>query len=90
MVVSTFGVGDSRGTWYLDLTASVPLSEKFSLVAHWGKQKFKGETLGVFNDSVASYEDWKIGATYALPSNFTIGAFFTGTDMNDRYSSSAS
>jgi len=79
----TFGVGDSRGTWYLDLSATVPITDKFNVLAHWGKQKFKGETGGISNDSVASYEDWKIGATYSLPKDFTIGAFFTGTDMSD-------
>lgn len=79
----TFGVGDSRGTWYLDLSASFPVTDKLSLQAHWGKQKFKGETGGISNDSVASYEDWKVGATFALPKDFTIGAFFSGTDMSN-------
>ena len=83
----TFGVGDSRGTWYLDLSATYPVTDKFNLIAHWGKQKFQGETNGVSNDSVASYEDWKIGASYTLPANFTIGAYFTGTDMNDQQKS---
>jgi uncharacterized protein (TIGR02001 family) len=78
----TFGVSDSRGTWYLDLSASVPITDQFALQAHWGKQKFKGDTVGVSNDSVASYKDWKIGATFALPQNFTLGAFYTDTDMN--------
>jgi len=73
----TFGVDDSRGTWYLDLTATVPVTDKFSLVGHWGKQKFKGDA-----GSDASYEDWKIGASYSLPKAFTIGAFYTGTSMN--------
>lgn len=78
----TFGIDDSRGTWYLDLSASVPISEQFALQAHWGKQRFKGSSGGVSNNSVASYEDWRIGATFALPQNFTLGAFYTDTDMN--------
>jgi len=79
----TFGVPNSDGTWYLDLTASVPLgSSGFTAIAHWGKQKFRGDTAGVSNDSVASYEDWKLGVTYALPKDFTIGAFYTDTSMN--------
>ncbi len=78
----TFGVRDSRGTWYLDLSANVPITERFALQAHWGKQEFKGTTGGVSNDSVASYKDWRIGATFALPQNFTVGAFYTDTDMN--------
>lgn len=79
----TFGVTDSRGSWYLDLTANFPVTDKLSLIAHWGKQKFEGSTAaGVSNDSFASYEDYKIGATYALPKDFTIGAYYTDTKMN--------
>ncbi|MDH4149205.1 MAG: TorF family putative porin [Betaproteobacteria bacterium] len=78
----TFGVGDSSGTYYLDLTANYPLTEKLTLVAHYGKQKFKGNTAGVSNDSNASYEDWKLGLNYALPKDFTIGAFYTDTSMS--------
>lgn len=80
----TFGVADSRGTWYLDLTANVPLGDSgFTAVLHWGKQKFEGSAVpGVSNDSVASYEDWKVGLSYALPKDFTIGVFYTDTSMS--------
>jgi uncharacterized protein (TIGR02001 family) len=78
----TFGVGDSSGTWYLDLSANYPLTKELVLVAHYGKQKYKGNTLGVSNDSLASYEDWKLGLNYALPKDFTIGAFYSDTSMN--------
>ena len=79
----TFGVGDSRGTYYLDITASVPLGGTgLTAIAHWGKQKFKGSAVpGIDNDTVASYEDWKLGLSYALPKDFTIGAFYTDTNM---------
>jgi uncharacterized protein (TIGR02001 family) len=85
----TFAVLDSSGTWYLDLTATVPLGELskpltgFTFIAHWGKQKYSGtdpRTAAVgSNDALYSYEDWKIGLTYALPKDFTIGAFYTDT-----------
>lgn len=80
----TFGVADSRGTWYLDLTANVPIGGTgLTAIAHWGKQKFEGSAVpGTSNDSVASYEDWKIGLSYALPKDFTIGAFYTDTSMS--------
>lgn len=79
----TFGVPDSSGTWYLDLSATVPITDKFNLIAHWGKQEYKGTTAGVSNDSFASYEDWKIGLSYSLPKDFTIGAFYSDTSMSD-------
>ena len=78
----TFGVPDSRGTWYLDLTANVPVGNTgLTAIAHWGKQKFYGQTPGVAfnNDTLFSYEDWKVGISYALPKDFTIGAFYTDT-----------
>jgi len=78
----TFTVGDSRGTWYLDLTATYPLTDKFNVVGHYGIQEFQGNTAGVSNDSFASYKDWKLGVSYALPKDFTIGAYYTDTDMN--------
>jgi len=79
----TFGVGNSRDTYYIDLSANYPLTDKLTLVAHYGIQEFDGSTAGVSNDSFASYKDWKLGVSYALPKDFTIGAFASGTDMND-------
>ncbi|HWA39887.1 MAG TPA: TorF family putative porin [Burkholderiales bacterium] len=78
----TFGVPNSKNTYYLDLSANFPVTDKLALQAHYGIQEFKGTTAGVSNDSFASYKDWKLGVTYALPQSFTVGAFFTDTDMN--------
>jgi uncharacterized protein (TIGR02001 family) len=90
----TFGVLDSSGTGYLDLTASVPLGDfskemtGFTVMAHWGKQKFRGTDprnvavggIQQTNDQLFGYEDWKVGLSYALPKDFTIGAFYTDTN----------
>jgi len=78
----TFGVSDSRGTWYMDLTATVPFGNTgLTGIAHYGKQKFEGQVAGstLSNDTLCSYEDWKLGLNYALPKDFTIGAFYTDT-----------
>jgi uncharacterized protein (TIGR02001 family) len=78
----TFGVPDSRGTYYLDVTATVPIGESgFTAIAHWGRQKFDGQTPGLAqnNDALYSYDDWKIGLSYTLPKDFTVGAFYTDT-----------
>jgi uncharacterized protein (TIGR02001 family) len=77
-----FGVSDAQGTYYLDLSANIPLGDKFALQVHYGDQKFTGSTGGVNNDSFASYSDWKLGVTYSLPKDFTIGAFYTDTNMS--------
>jgi uncharacterized protein (TIGR02001 family) len=91
----TFGVLDSRGTWYLDLTANVPLGDfvkpltGFTFMAHWGYQKYRGtdpRNVGFAaayggvtpdNDTIASYKDVKVGLSYALPKDFTVGAYYT-------------
>lgn len=78
----TFAVVDSFGTYYLDLTATYPVTDTINLVGHFGIQKFKGTTPGTgSNDSFASYKDWKFGATYGLPQSWTLGVYYTGTDM---------
>jgi uncharacterized protein (TIGR02001 family) len=85
----TFGVDDSGGTYYLDLTAAYPIPDsKFTVIAHYGIQKFKGNN-GVVgcvkpsNDDCASYNDYKIGVNYSLPKDFTIGVFYTDTSGMD-------
>ncbi len=82
----TFGVDSSRGTSYLDISANYPLTEKLSLQAHYGKQKFDGTIAGSAdsNDALASYEDYKLGLTYALPKDFTVGGYYTTTSMTDK------
>lgn len=78
----TFGVNNADGTWYLDLQANYPITDALTLNLHYGIQEFDGSNAGVKNDSFASYEDWKIGLSYALPQSFTVGAFYTDTSMN--------
>ena len=87
----TFAVRDSRGTWYLDLAANVPLGDFYkpltglTLNAHWGYQKYRGTDprnvapggVRASNDDLFSYKDVKLGLSYALPQNFTIGAFYS-------------
>jgi uncharacterized protein (TIGR02001 family) len=78
-----FGVSDAQGTYYLDLSANIPLGDKFALQVHYGDQKFTGTSdacgTNTSNDSCASYQDWKLGVTYSLPKDFTVGAFYTDT-----------
>lgn len=89
----TFGVRDADGTYYIDLSASVPLGDfvkpltGFTFLAHWGTQKYKGTDprnvvvggVRQSNDQLYSYDDWKVGMSYALPKDFTIGAFYSDT-----------
>jgi hypothetical protein len=52
----------------------------WTIFAHYGIQKFRGGPGGAAsNDNLYSYDDWKIGLSYALPKDFTIGAFYSDT-----------
>lgn len=89
----TFGVARSDGTTYLDISANIPLGDfskelaGLTLNAHWGYQKYRGtdpRNAGFAvggrtpsNDTLFSYKDWKLGLTYALPKDFSIGAFYS-------------
>ncbi|HEX2829889.1 MAG TPA: TorF family putative porin [Burkholderiales bacterium] len=92
----TFGVKDTAGTTYLDLSANVPIGDYYkpltglTLNAHWGWQKYRGTDArnGTYfaaafggrtpdNDEIFSYKDVKLGLTYALPRDFSVGAFWS-------------
>jgi len=68
------GRGGSDGTWYLDLTATFPLTKELSLVAHYGM-------LEVSNYSELDYKDWKLGVTYDL-SGWILGAAYVDSDAD--------
>jgi uncharacterized protein (TIGR02001 family) len=64
----------SDGTWYLDLSATFPMTKELSIVAHFGM-------LEVNNYSELDYKDWKLGVTYDL-SGWILGAAYVGTDAD--------
>lgn len=73
---------DSKGSYYFDLNANVPLDGGFALVAHAGYQYVSNyEQLGGIRDDVW---DFKLGATYdILGSGWIAGAFWVGTSEKD-------
>ncbi len=89
----TFAVRNSSGTYYLDITANYPVGDTgLNLIAHWGKQKYKGTDLrnapgfrvaNISNDAEYSYTDIKLGATYDLSKSsdlfkgMTLGGYYT-------------
>jgi Bacterial protein of unknown function (Gcw_chp) len=64
----------SDGTWYLDLTATIPMTKELSIVAHYGM-------LEVNNYSELDYKDWKLGVTYDL-NGWILGAAYVDTDAD--------
>jgi uncharacterized protein (TIGR02001 family) len=66
--------GGSKNSYYLDLTANVPVGEKLTIGAHVG-------TLKVKHYGELDYTDWKLGVTYSLK-GWLIGAAYVDTDAS--------
>jgi uncharacterized protein (TIGR02001 family) len=85
----TFGVNESRGASYLDLSAQIPLGESgYNLQAHVGHQRYPGNAnVGYWgasggNNGYFSYTDYKLGLTkdYA---GFTFGLAWSYANTRD-------
>ncbi len=66
-----FGVEDSEGSTYLDLTVTVPLDDQFSVTAHAAHQGFTGASTaarlaGTTNDALYTYDDYRATLSYAF------------------------
>lgn len=82
-VSNTFGIPDSRGSWYLDLSANYPITDVLTLNAHVGRQEYKGNIDGFSNGENLDYTDWKLGVTYAMANDWNLGAYYTDTNAKD-------
>ena len=87
----TFGIPDSRGSGYLDFTASYDVIDKVNdaigkvtLIGHVGHQWYKGSVHDInisHNNADLSYTDWKLGASTEVY-GVTVGAYYTDTNAN--------
>jgi uncharacterized protein (TIGR02001 family) len=66
--------GGSKGSYYLDVTANIPVGEKLTIGAHVG-------TLQVENYGELDYSDWKLGVTYNLK-GWLLGAAYADTNAS--------
>jgi len=65
---------DSKGSGYLDLTASYELAPKLTLVGHYGNQSIK-------NCKPLEYSDYKIGLNYDM-NGWALGAAYIDTNAD--------
>jgi len=75
---------DTDGTTYLDISANYPIGNSgFSVNAHYGILDVRNDGTEILGTE-ASYNDWKVGAAYTVPSgilkDLVIGAYYTDTD----------
>jgi uncharacterized protein (TIGR02001 family) len=85
----TFGVNESKGAGYLDLSAIIPIGESgFNLLAHVGKYNFPGNAnVGYWgtsggNNNYFDYTDYKLGLTKDYL-GFTFGLAWTYANTKD-------
>lgn len=79
-ISDAFGVADSKGTDYLDLTATLPIGDTgFSVIGHVGRQNFKGGNAALWagtgcNQSCLDYTDWRVAVMKEFMGlNFSLG-----------------
>jgi uncharacterized protein (TIGR02001 family) len=78
-----FGVANSDGTWYIDLSATYPIGETgWALLGHYGHAD-------VNHNSIASYDDWKLGASFTVPDGVLkgveFGAYYSGNNADSNF-----
>jgi len=85
-VTDTFGVKNSDGTYYAELNANYPIGDTgLTVNAHVGRQEFDGKvnSLGIDNDKLYSYTDWKLGLTKSWANGINVGGYYTDTNAKD-------
>ncbi len=70
-----FGLIDTKGSDYIDLSASVPLPSDFSLGAHYGKQKFAGT--GCIG---CDYSDYNVSIGKDIGSGYSVSLMYSNTN----------
>ncbi|AZV93840.1 TorF family putative porin [Pseudomonas sp. S 311-6] len=60
-----FNTPDSKGTWYLDASASFDLGDGWGLDAHLGYQKLKNQ-VDMNGDGIGHYVDYRLGVSKDL------------------------
>ena len=71
-----FSAPDTKGSTYLDLSATFDLGSGWGVVGHYGMQKVK-------NISTADYNDWKLGVTKDLGNGWNVSAAYIDTDAEE-------
>ncbi|MGZ5032114.1 MAG: TorF family putative porin [Usitatibacter sp.] len=78
----TFGVPNSKGSDYLELSVNYPVIDKVTLNGILGHQRYKGTQIHEIHNGDLSYTVWKAGATYDFGGGFNAGAYVKGTDAH--------
>lgn len=80
-ISDSFGTPDSRGSWYADLSASLPFGDSWSAGAHLGRKHASGDNAdtGLANDR-ADYTDYKLSLTRHFTQGISVDVAYTWTN----------
>lgn len=81
----TFGVPDSRNTYYLEAAATFDIGNGWAVTPHIGHQGYKGSSGGVSNSGFASYTDYSLGVTKDLGGGISLSGTVVGTNTHDAF-----
>lgn len=88
-VSNTFGNFASKNSYYVDLTATIPVIDNVNVIAHVGYQKITGPIAPGANYSAlseaATYTDYKLAGTYDFGNGLTVEGGVTGTDADKSF-----
>lgn len=82
-VTDSFGTPDSRGSWYADLSASLPFGDSWAAGAHLGRKHSSGRNpdTGAANDA-ADYTDYKLSLTRHFTQGVSVDVAWTWTNAD--------
>jgi uncharacterized protein (TIGR02001 family) len=80
-VTEAFGTPGSRGSWYLDTNALLPIGARWTLGAHAGHKQSRGTNplTGADNARLYTYDDYKLSATRLLGASCSLTLALSGT-----------
>jgi uncharacterized protein (TIGR02001 family) len=80
-VTDSFGTADSKGAWYLDTNAVLPLGTEWSAGAHIGRKQSRGHDplSGASNAQRFSYTDYKLSLARLFEHGYSVTLQYTWT-----------
>ena len=80
-LTDSFGTADSKGAWYFDSNATLPLGDDWAAGAHFGRKQSRGHdpVSGASNARRFSYNDYKLALTRLFPHAYSATLQYTWT-----------
>lgn len=82
-VSESFGTPDSKGSWYLDVSASQPVYDGWTLAVHLGRKHATGsDPVDGVSHRLNDYTDYKFSVAWALADNLQLTLAHTWTNAD--------